>query len=175
MTLGTTSKFQKPTFNIILPFSSILAAAEIRGVTLRGWEIRARFPAPHLTVTSGNPVFIASVLSSAGPSSHFHVAACSVPPSYLCNGCTTGHGSHQGNVFHGSFFRGKPTRCCIILIQRRLLCSKSAWISISKNDKVSLKIMIALLICYIYHTTYLWCIFLPSDISNCGVFFKLDR
>lgn len=55
MTLGTTSKFQKPTFNIILPFSSILAAAEIRRVTPRRWEIRARFPASHLTVTPATP------------------------------------------------------------------------------------------------------------------------
>lgn len=108
MTLGTTSKFQKLTFNIIVPFSSILAAAEIHGVTLRGWEIRVRFPTPHLTA---NPVFTTPVLSSAEPSSHFHVAACSVTPSYLCNGCTTGHGSRHGNVFHASFFRGKLARC----------------------------------------------------------------
>lgn len=45
-----------------------------------------------------------SPLSSAKASSHFHVAACSprlscAVPSYLCNGCTTGHGSRQGNVF----------------------------------------------------------------------------
>lgn len=46
-----------------------------------------------------NPYFTTPVLSSAGPSSHFHVAACFVPPSYLCNGCTTGHGSRQRNVF----------------------------------------------------------------------------
>lgn len=32
----TASKFQKPTFNVVLPFSSILAAAEIREVIPRG-------------------------------------------------------------------------------------------------------------------------------------------
>jgi len=68
VTFGTTSKFQKPTFNIILPFSSILAAAEIHGVTLRGWEIRARFPAPHHTVTLATP--FSSLLSCHRRSLH---------------------------------------------------------------------------------------------------------
>lgn len=101
------SKFEKPTFNVVLPFSSILAAAEIHGVTFRGWEIRARFSVPLSSPSAPpkSPFHLPPVLSSAGSSSHFHVVACFVPPSYLCNGCTTGHGSRERNVFQAHFSR----------------------------------------------------------------------
>lgn len=97
-------------------FSSILAAAEIQGVTLRGWEIRARFPAPSSpSLPSAHNLPPPLSLPLRRPFCHrrslhriFMSPRATVPPSYLCNGCTTGHGSREGNVFHTRFTREKP-------------------------------------------------------------------
>lgn len=78
-----------------------------------------------------NPYFTSPVLSSAGSSSHFHVAACFVPPSYLCNGCTTGHGSRQRNVFQAHFSRPPDAGSSLFEdscpVQTQLKFSRKKW------------------------------------------------
>lgn len=122
--LGTMSKFQKPTFNVVLPFSSILAAAEIHGVTFRGWEIRARFPVP-----LSSP--------SAPPEPLFHLPCPIIGGAFIAFSCRRVLRSSlifmqrlhdrtrisPGKRFPSSLF--PPTRRCFVLIRRQLSCSNS--------------------------------------------------
>lgn len=101
-----------------------------------------------------NPYFTTPILSSARPSSHFHVAACFVLPSYLCKGCTTGHGSRQENVFQARFshppdVRARPYSEAACPVQTRLKFGRK------KYDEVPFKILIMILLLIIKYILYL--------------------
>lgn len=136
--LGTMSKFQKPTFNVVLPFSSILAAAEIHGVTFRGWEIRARFPAP-----LSSP--------SAPPEPPFHHPCPIIGEAFIAFSCRRVlrsslifmQGLHDrtrispGKRFPSSLF--PPTRRWLVFIRRQLSLFKLSWNLVAKKWRSIIK------------------------------------